>query len=115
MGINTKYKDSLFSWLFSDPDTLRDLYSAIAGIPLDPAPPSTINTLEGVLYMNQMNDISFEVAGRMVYLTEHQSTINPNMAVRMLMYIARIYEKIIGGKTISTKAAMSTSCRAAGD
>ena len=34
MGINTKYKDSLFSWLFGDPDTLRELYSAIEDIPL---------------------------------------------------------------------------------
>jgi hypothetical protein len=85
MGINAKYKDSLFSWLFSDPDTLRELYCAIEGIPLDPATPVTINTLEGVLYMEQMNDISFEIAGKMVVLIEHQSTINPNMALRLLM------------------------------
>jgi predicted transposase YdaD len=30
-----------------------------------------------------------------VVLIEHQSTINPNMPLRMLMYIGRIYEKII--------------------
>jgi len=32
-----------------------------------------------------------------VVLIEHQSTINPNIPLRMLMYIARVYEKIIGG------------------
>ena len=102
--MNTKYKDSLFSWLFSDPDTLRELYSAIAGIPLDPAAPVTINTLEGVLYMDMMTDISFVIAGKLVFLLEHQSTINPNMAIRLLMYIGRVYEKIIGSKNIySTK------------
>ena len=26
MGVNTKYKDSVFSFLFSDPDLLRELY-----------------------------------------------------------------------------------------
>jgi hypothetical protein len=100
MNVNTKYKDSLFSWLFSDPDTLRELYSAIEGITLDPSVPITINTLEGVLYMDQMNDISFEIAGKLVVLIEHQSTINPNMALRLLMYIGRVYEKIIGSKNI---------------
>ena len=40
----------------------------------------------------------------MIVLIEHQSTINPNMAIRLLMYIGRIYEKIIGSKNIySTK------------
>jgi hypothetical protein len=100
MGINGKYKDSLFSWLFSDPATLRELYSAIEGVPLDATVPITINTLEGVLFMERINDISFEIAGKLVVLIEHQSTINPNMAIRLLMYIARIYEKIIDNKKI---------------
>ncbi|GHU83679.1 hypothetical protein FACS189468_9000 [Spirochaetia bacterium] len=100
MGVNTTYKASLFSWLFSDPDTLRELYGAIEGVRVDPALPITINTLEGALFMERMNDISFEIAGKLVVLIEHQSTINPNMALRLLMYIARIYEKIIDSKTI---------------
>ncbi|GHV81822.1 hypothetical protein AGMMS49991_03800 [Spirochaetia bacterium] len=54
MGVNNKYKDSLFSWLFSDPDTLRELYSAIEGVPVDPALPVIINTLEGVLFMERI-------------------------------------------------------------
>jgi hypothetical protein len=100
MGVNTKYKDSLFSWLFSDPDTLRELYGAIEGITLDPTTPITINTLEGVLFMDQINDISFEIAGKLVVLVEHQSTINPNMPLRLLTYLGRIYEKIIDHKKI---------------
>jgi hypothetical protein len=100
VGRNDKYKDSLFSWLFSDPATLRELYGAIEGIQLDPTVPVTINTLEGVLFMERINDISFEIAGKLVVLTEHQSTVNPNMAIRLLMYVARIYEKIIAGRTI---------------
>jgi hypothetical protein len=35
------------SFLFSNPDTLRELYGAIAGIQLPPTVPVTINTLEG--------------------------------------------------------------------
>jgi hypothetical protein len=36
-------------------------------------------TWEGVLFMNRMNDISFLIAGKLVVLIEHQSTINPNI------------------------------------
>jgi hypothetical protein len=32
MGVNREYKDSVFSWLFSDPDTLRELYGALEGV-----------------------------------------------------------------------------------
>jgi hypothetical protein len=95
MGVNTKYKDSVFSFLFSDPDALRELYSAIEGVALDPAIPVTINTLSGVLYMVQYNDISFTIGNKIVVLIEHQSTINPNMPLRLLLYITRIYEKIL--------------------
>jgi hypothetical protein len=103
MGINTKYKDSVFSFLFSDPDTLRELYGALEGVELPPDISITINTLEGVLYKTFLNDISFEVGKKLVVLIEHQSTINPNMAIRLLLYIARVYEKISAGKNLYGK------------
>jgi hypothetical protein len=100
MGANIKYKDSVFSFLFSNPDTLRELYGAIAGIDLPPTVPVTINTLEGVLYRNLLNDISFEIDRKLVVILEHQSTINPNLPARILMYIGRIYEKLTAGRNI---------------
>jgi hypothetical protein len=100
MSRNRRYKDSVFSWLFSDPDTLRELYGALEGVTLDPSVPITVNTLENVLYMDRINDISFEVGDKIVLVIEHQSTINPNMALRLLMYIARIYEKLVEHKNI---------------
>jgi hypothetical protein len=102
MGANTKYKDSMFSLLFSEPNTLRELYCALEGVTLPPDVKITINTLQDVLFMDRVNDISFEIGGKQVILIEHQSTINPNMALRLLMYIARVYEKIIGDKSIYT-------------
>jgi hypothetical protein len=66
MGANTRYKDSVFSFLFSDSDALRELYGAIAGIELPPDLPVTINTLEDVLYKSLLNDISFEVGNKLV-------------------------------------------------
>ena len=100
MGANTKYKDSVFSFLFSDPDKLRELYCALEGVSLPEDVPIKINTLSDVLFMDRINDISFEIGGKLVILIEHQSTLNPNIALRLLMYIARVYEKIIDRKTI---------------
>jgi len=96
MGANTKYKDSVFSRLFNDPDLLRELYCALKGISLPADIPVTINTLQDVFFMDRKNDISFEIGGKLVILIEHQSTINPNMALRLLLYVARVYDKIIG-------------------
>jgi predicted transposase YdaD len=107
MNVNVKYKDSVFSRLFSDPETLRELYSAIEGIPLNPDARISINTLSNVLFMEQYNDVSFTIDNKLVILIEHQSTINPNMPVRLLLYIARVYEKIIERKKLYSETALA--------
>ena len=54
--------------------------------------------------MERINDISFTIGDKLVVLIEHLSTLGPNVALRILMYISRIYEKIFEGKNIySTK------------
>jgi predicted transposase/invertase (TIGR01784 family) len=103
MNANSKYKNSVFTFLFSKPETLRELYCALEGVTLPDDVPVTINTLEDVLFMERMNDISFEIGGKLVVLIEHQSTINPNMALRLLMYITRVYEKIIDDRKIYSR------------
>ncbi|MDR0313071.1 MAG: Rpn family recombination-promoting nuclease/putative transposase [Treponema sp.] len=95
MNVNKQFKDSIFSLLFSNPDVLRELYSAIEGVNLPPDIPININTLSDVLIKKQINDISFTIDNRLVVLIEHQSTVNNNMPLRLLLYIARVYEKII--------------------
>jgi len=105
LSVNKKFKSSVFSFIFSKPDVLRELYCALEGITLSRDVPVVINTLEDILFMDMNNDISFEIGEKLVILIEHQSTINPNMALRLLMYISRVYEKIIDYKKIysSTK------------
>jgi hypothetical protein len=85
----------VFTFLFSSPNILRELYSAIEGITLPPDIPIDINTLSDVLFMEKINDISFLIDNRLVVLIEHQSSINNNIPLRLLQYIGRIYEKII--------------------
>jgi predicted transposase/invertase (TIGR01784 family) len=103
MQTNKRFKSSVFSLLFSEPDLLRELYCALDGVSLPPDAPVSINTLEDVLFMGFINDISFQIDGKLVVLIEHQSTINPNMALRLLMYVGRVYEKIVESRNIYSK------------
>ena len=107
MKANRKLKDSVFTALFENPDLLRDLYCALEGVSLPPDVPVSINTLENVLYMDLYNDISFEIGGKLVVLIEHQSTINPNMALRLLFYITRLLEKRVKNRTLYSKKNLS--------
>jgi hypothetical protein len=50
---------------------------------------------------------AFEIGGKLVVLIEHQSTINPKMALRLLMYIGRVYEKIIDDRKIYSSSKVS--------
>jgi len=100
MKIKRNFKDSVFTKLFGDPEILRELYYALGGVFFPSDIPVSINTLENVLYMDLYNDISFVIGGKLIVLIEHQSTINPNMALRMLLYISRVYEKIINRRTL---------------
>jgi hypothetical protein len=90
----------LFSLIFNDPQALRELYSAIEGVPLNPNAEISINTLSDVLYMDLYNDISFTINNELVILIEHQSTINPNMPLRLLFYLSGILEKLIDRRSL---------------
>lgn len=103
MSANRAYKDSVFSLYLSEPARLIDVYNAVADTdyPLDT--PVEINTLTDVLYKNQINDLSFVLDNQIVVLIEHQSTINENMALRLFLYSARVYEKITKRKPLYKK------------
>lgn len=45
--------------------------------------------------MKLKNDVSFNVNNQIIVFCEHQSTINGNMTLRDLLYIARTYEKMV--------------------
>ena len=102
-SVNRNHKNSVFSTLFGTPEALRELYSAIEGIDVPHDAIFNINTLSDVLYMRQINDISFTLDDKIVVLIEHQSTINDNVPVRLLMYIARVYEKILDREKLYKK------------
>lgn len=87
--INRRYKDSLFRKVFSDKKDLLDLYNALNGTDYSNEEELTVTTLGDVVYISVKNDLSFLVGGT-INLYEHQSSYNPNMPVRGLMYFARL-------------------------
>ena len=95
---NRKYKDSIFVDLFSEDEKAKEnflsLYNALHGTNLPLSCPVENIRLENVMYMNIINDVSCLVDGKIIVLAEHQSTINENMPLRFLQYIARLYEKL---------------------
>ena len=92
---NREYRDNVFRLLFSEESKSAELYNAIKGTNYAPNALS-MNTLKNALYYGGLrNDVSFTVADKLVILLEHQSTINPNMGLRCLLYIADIYKHSI--------------------
>ena len=89
---NRKYKNSVFTELFGTPEKALELYNAISGKNYPPDTKVKIVTLSDALYMEQLNDIAFVIDGKLVVLVEHQSSINENMPLRMLIYMSREYE-----------------------
>ncbi len=93
-NMNWKHKDSLFKIAFREKEKLLELYNAINNSDYDNPTELTVYTLEDVIFMGIKNDISFLV-GEVLNLYEHQSTENPNMPIRGLMYFAENYESYI--------------------
>ena len=96
-NINRKYKDTIFRKLFGeDKANALSLYNAINGTNYTEDSDFEYTTLEDVVYLGMKNDVSF-VIGTSLSLYEHQSTYNPNMPLRGLLYFADLYRKLIQG------------------
>ncbi|GBU24269.1 hypothetical protein R83H12_00897 [Fibrobacteria bacterium R8-3-H12] len=100
---NRNHKDSVFTRLFSEKNNLLELYNAISGKNYPESTEIKIITLSNVLFMEKINDICFVIDGKLVVLVEHQSTINENMCLRMLIYIADEYKKITNSRDLYRK------------
>lgn len=90
------YKDRLFKVIFGRNTQESklwqlELYNALNGTSYTDPDALVINTIENVIYLTMRNDISFLVDSQMT-LYEQQSTYNPNMPLRGLMYFAQLYQ-----------------------
>jgi predicted transposase/invertase (TIGR01784 family) len=97
---NRNVKDSVFVDLFKEPKRLIELYNALHGTAYKDDTPVLVETLSDVLFKSRINDLAFVLDGKVVILAEHQSTINFNMPLRFLIYLGRVYERIINHDSV---------------
>jgi hypothetical protein len=91
---NREYKDTVFTRLCEDKKRLIEIYNAVTGKNYPPDTEIEIVTLDDALFLDRRNDVAFVVEGKLVVLMEHQSTLCENMPIRILIYIARVFEKL---------------------
>ncbi len=91
---NREYKSTVFSLLYNDKDKLLSLYNAMNHSDYQNPEEMQIVTLDNALYIGVKNDKAF-VLDYWLNLYEHQSTVNANMPLRDLFYVAKEYAKVV--------------------
>ena len=101
--INQKHKDRLFTFIFGREENKRwtlALYNAVNHTHYTDPDEIELNTISDTLYMGMKNDVSF-LMQFYVNLYAHQSSFNPNMPLRELMYLGRLYDKYIHQRNLN--------------
>lgn len=100
---NRQYKDRLFRLLFGSEerkDSILSLYNAINNTSYTECDEMEITTLEDVVYIKMKNDVSLLIDSYLP-LWEQQSSYNPNMPIRGLMYFGNLYSAYIDGHKLN--------------
>ena len=93
---NREYKSDVFSMLLEDNARALDVYNAMAGTAYTDPEIIEIHTLESGVSLTVHNDASFVVSmDSVLNIYEHQSTYNPNMPLRELIYFVTIIKKLV--------------------
>lgn len=101
--VKRDHKDTLFRMIFSTRENLLSLYNAVNHSHYTDASELEIVTLKNAVYMNMKNDQAF-LLDMQLNLYEHQSTWNPNMPLRFLMYVAKEYQMLVRNQTLYASA-----------
>ncbi|MCD8379745.1 MAG: hypothetical protein LUC95_05415 [Lachnospiraceae bacterium] len=99
MSSNREYKSDVFSMLMEEPGHALDVYNALNGSDYHDPSQVSIMKLENSIRLSVHNDASFIIDD---YLTlyEHQSSINPNMPLRFLIYITDLFQSVIKNRDL---------------
>lgn len=96
-GMNRQYRDRLFKFIFGNPEHKEwtlSLYNAINGTNYTNPNDIQLTTIEDAVYMGMKNDVSFLITETMSFW-EQQSTFNPNLPMRILIYAGMVYAKYV--------------------
>lgn len=89
-------KDSVFSFIFRQPENTRRLYLALHPEDSDVTEADCkLITLEHILTNGMTNDLGFQVRDKLILLVEAQSKFSLNIVLRMLLYLAATYKEYV--------------------
>lgn len=89
-------KDSVFTYLFKQPEYLRQLYLSLHPEDSDVTEADfKLVTLENVLSTGFYNDLGMQVRDTLLLLIEAQSTFTQNITLRLLLYLASSYKEYV--------------------
>ena len=101
--VNIQYKDRLFRLLFGSEEVRENiisLYNALNDTDYPPEHEFDITTLDDAVYIKMKNDVSLLIDSYLP-LWEQQSSYNPNMPLRGLMYFGNLYDAYIDANNIN--------------
>ncbi len=93
-NIERNHKDNVFCMLYRDKGNLLSLYNAVNGTEYGTAEGLEVVTLDYAICVRMRNDAAF-VIGTSLNLYEQQSTVNSNMPLRDLYYIAEELKRLV--------------------
>ena len=99
LSVRRNYKDTVFRMLFREKEALLSLYNAVNETHFTNVDELEITTLDNAIYMGMKNDVSCVFAFELS-LYEHQSTVNPNMPLRDLFYVAQQLQTMVSEKNL---------------
>ncbi len=92
-NVTRNHKDNVFCLLYRDRKNLLSLYNAMNGTDYRKEEELEVVTLEEAICMKIRNDAAFVIdSGLNLY--EQQASVNPNMPLRDLYYVAEELKKI---------------------
>ncbi|MGN0242758.1 MAG: coiled-coil domain-containing protein, partial [Lachnospiraceae bacterium] len=99
---NRTHKSDVFSDYFAeDSRRLVQLTNALLGTVFPADTEVELVTLQSILNGVFKNDLGFIISSYFMILTEHQSSLNPNMPLRELLYLAEEYTQYVATYNLS--------------
>lgn len=99
MSENREFKSDVFSMLMEDKENALQVYNALNGSSYEDPNQVEIVSLENGISLSIRNDAAF-IVDMSLNIYEHQSTYNPNMPLRALIYFAAYLKKLIKNRDL---------------
>lgn len=95
---NRNYRDGVFRSLFNEKEKMLELYNAVADTDYGEEMLDKIKvlTIENPLYLGLRNDVAFSLPEKVLFFTEHQSTLCGNIPIRTAGYFGEVLQDMFG-------------------